>query len=250
MTLISRGGAEPKAVKVEDGKLVAEPEKPTREGYTFVEWQLDGQKFDFKTPIKKNITLKAIWNPLFKVNEKLLNDTFTTITGTTKAYNNLTASQTFTAQGVTIPGFEYYVCIGDNALGTINKIKIGNSTFTKDQEVAISMGNNAFIKDKVFYEDENNKLYIAAPILAVELTEKNSFMINNISYDLGVEDPPISEPTSISVNWKNGSTNTVTELENGSYLSTIKEAMNNWLEFEFESEYPISFFLTKKTKIL
>ena len=34
---------------------------PTRKGYTFVEWQLDGAKYDFSTPVTKDITLMAVW---------------------------------------------------------------------------------------------------------------------------------------------------------------------------------------------
>lgn len=37
------------------------PTNPTREGYTFVEWQLDGKSFDFGTLLDKDITLVAVW---------------------------------------------------------------------------------------------------------------------------------------------------------------------------------------------
>ncbi len=41
--------------------MVIKPENPTKEGYTFVEWQLDGQTYDFNSIVKSNITLTAVW---------------------------------------------------------------------------------------------------------------------------------------------------------------------------------------------
>lgn len=37
------------------------PVVPTREGYTFVEWQVNGQKFDFGTLLNEDTTIVAIW---------------------------------------------------------------------------------------------------------------------------------------------------------------------------------------------
>ena len=46
---------------VEKDSVVTEPDEPTKKGYKFVEWQLNGEKFDFNTKITSNITLKAKW---------------------------------------------------------------------------------------------------------------------------------------------------------------------------------------------
>ena len=48
-------------VKPNNGTATA-PTAPTKDGYTFVEWQLDGKKYDFSTKVTKNITLVAVWN--------------------------------------------------------------------------------------------------------------------------------------------------------------------------------------------
>ena len=42
-----------------EGKATEPEETPTKEGYTFVEWQLDGEKYDFNTSVEGNITLTA-----------------------------------------------------------------------------------------------------------------------------------------------------------------------------------------------
>ena len=46
---------------VEENTPVDEPNNPTKTGYTFVEWQLNGKKFDFDQEITKDITLIAKW---------------------------------------------------------------------------------------------------------------------------------------------------------------------------------------------
>ena len=45
---------------VEDGTATA-PKAPTKEGYTFAGWQLDGKKYDFSKPVTEDITLVAKW---------------------------------------------------------------------------------------------------------------------------------------------------------------------------------------------
>lgn len=49
--------------QVLDGKLPQKPANPTRTGYTFVEWQEDGETFDWTLPIKADHTLDAVWQP-------------------------------------------------------------------------------------------------------------------------------------------------------------------------------------------
>ena len=51
-------------VEVEEGDTVEEPETPTREGYNFLGWFVDGIKFNFASPIFEDITLTAEWDLL------------------------------------------------------------------------------------------------------------------------------------------------------------------------------------------
>ena len=46
----------------EGDKAIVPSVVPTKEGAEFVEWQLDGVKYDFSKPVTKAITLKAKWN--------------------------------------------------------------------------------------------------------------------------------------------------------------------------------------------
>lgn len=52
---------EPYVVEVKFGKTVKQPKDPSRDGYIFKGWYLDGQKYDFSTPVKKSMLLSAYW---------------------------------------------------------------------------------------------------------------------------------------------------------------------------------------------
>jgi uncharacterized repeat protein (TIGR02543 family) len=54
-------GSQITPIKVEGSKLATKPTDPTKEGYTFTGWTLNGNAFDFNTPITSNIVLQAVW---------------------------------------------------------------------------------------------------------------------------------------------------------------------------------------------
>lgn len=47
--------------RVRRGSTVSKPTAPTKEGYTFVGWFDGDTQFDFTTPIRSSLTLKAKW---------------------------------------------------------------------------------------------------------------------------------------------------------------------------------------------
>lgn len=57
----TKGGSSIKEVQVKKNKKVKNPGKPTKKGYIFVEWQLNGKKYDFDSKVTKDITLVAKW---------------------------------------------------------------------------------------------------------------------------------------------------------------------------------------------
>ena len=62
VTFDAKGGAPtPNAQTVEEGKAATAPTAPTKDGYTFVEWQLNGVKYVFSTKVTEDITLVAVW---------------------------------------------------------------------------------------------------------------------------------------------------------------------------------------------
>lgn len=58
----SNGGSEVAPVSTEYDSLVSEPPPPTREGYVFVGWYIDGEKWDFSSDtLVEDLTVTARW---------------------------------------------------------------------------------------------------------------------------------------------------------------------------------------------
>ena len=61
VTFDSNGGSIVDKQIVKAGDVVVITNEPVREGYTFVEWQLDGVRYDFSQSVLKDIVLVAVW---------------------------------------------------------------------------------------------------------------------------------------------------------------------------------------------
>ena len=85
VTFDSDGGSEVAAQTVEHGSKATEPTAPTKEGYTFKGWQLNGEAYNFATPVTGNITLKAVWE-INTYTVKFVNDDGTVLSEKTYEY--------------------------------------------------------------------------------------------------------------------------------------------------------------------
>ena len=63
----SDGGTRVESQSVKKGLKATEPKDPTKEGYDFVEWQLNGKKYDFNKEVTSNLSLKAKWQEAITV---------------------------------------------------------------------------------------------------------------------------------------------------------------------------------------
>ena len=71
VTFDSDGGTPVATQIVEDGGTATEPPaKPTKANYDFVEWQLNGTKYEFNTLVTENITLVAKWKKKTSVEQE------------------------------------------------------------------------------------------------------------------------------------------------------------------------------------
>lgn len=61
VTFDTDGGNEINSLKVLEGNKATKPTEPLKDGYKFIEWQLDNETFDFNTEINNDITLVAKW---------------------------------------------------------------------------------------------------------------------------------------------------------------------------------------------
>jgi uncharacterized repeat protein (TIGR02543 family)/LPXTG-motif cell wall-anchored protein len=61
VTFDSDGGSQVPAQTVIRDEKATEPQPPTKKGFIFGGWTLNGEKYDFNTPVTQNITLVANW---------------------------------------------------------------------------------------------------------------------------------------------------------------------------------------------
>ncbi len=64
VTFDSDGGTDVEPQELEAGELAEEPEDPEKENCEFLGWYYKNKKFNFKTPIESDITLKAKWEAI------------------------------------------------------------------------------------------------------------------------------------------------------------------------------------------
>lgn len=58
----TNGGTSINTIIISHGGKILRPDDPIKEGHTFVGWQLNGQDYNFNTPVTDNITLTAVWS--------------------------------------------------------------------------------------------------------------------------------------------------------------------------------------------
>ncbi len=61
VTFNVRIGAGIQAQEVKIGDTVTKPADPTADSYTFLGWYVDGEEYDFNTPVEGNLTITAKW---------------------------------------------------------------------------------------------------------------------------------------------------------------------------------------------
>ena len=68
VTFNSNGGSAVSSQTVEEGNKASKPNNPTRNGYNFAGWLLNGKAYDFNLAVNGNITLEASWTEIKKNN--------------------------------------------------------------------------------------------------------------------------------------------------------------------------------------
>ena len=64
VTYNSNGGSKVSSQTITEGSKISRPSDPTRRGYIFAGWLLNGSPYDFNKAVTSNITLVAKWNEI------------------------------------------------------------------------------------------------------------------------------------------------------------------------------------------
>ena len=129
VTFNSDGGSSVDSQEILKGNKVSVPISPTKEGYSFVEWQFNGTAYDFNNKVESNIELKAIWkkedtsnnqNNNSNSTDNSQNNKPTTDNTTPKNDNNTTPKDEPTEQ----PKTSYDLNLNDNIMYTFVSIPI------------------------------------------------------------------------------------------------------------------------------
>lgn len=127
VTFDSNGGSAVDSQEVNYNEIATRPTDPTRGGYQFKGWLLNGSSYNFDTPITGNITLTAVWEKLESVLAETLQNNSYTVT------NNLVTGFTVgkTVQEIkTQLGNDIVIETNNSVISTGAVIKKNNESFT------------------------------------------------------------------------------------------------------------------------
>ena len=154
----SNGGSNISKEVVKENELAKEPEEPKRYSYKFMGWYLNGEKYDFNTPVTKNFTLTAKWEKSTTTTTKKEDKTKTTTTTTT---DNITSTMDKINLNENILVYESWfstktcgsgIVFSDNIKTVLKDYK--GSSYSKYYEMYDEFSNDYFkLEDYATYEE-------------------------------------------------------------------------------------------------
>ena len=155
----SDGGSSVSSLEVDENGLVKRPSDPTRDGYKFVGWLLNGKDYDFNTPVSGNLTLTAKWE---KVNNTTNTNNDNKKPNNNKNNNNNNNNNkkddTIEVSSIKLSKSSLSLKVGENLTLTVT-INPSNAT---DKKVTWSSSNKS-----VATVDSNGKVVAVGPGTAV-----------------------------------------------------------------------------------
>ena len=175
VTFDPNNGESVTTVDVEVGETAPEPTDPTKAGYTFAGWYLDGVAYDFTSPVTGNITLVAQW-------------TEATTPSATVIYQLVS----------TMEVGEKYLIVGSGSAGNSNALTHTNGETGNDAvtiHAADATSNEVYINGE---DVEDNSIWVPT-------TENNLTKIKNGEYYLQVlgSNHDLSASTTESTSYSN-----------------------------------------------
>lgn len=114
----SLGGTPVSEQEIVDGELLIEPVVPVKEGFEFLEWQVNGVKYDYNVPVTTDLMLVASWKELIKEEPK------TVATTTVVADKNVESAVNTTTTTKKLP---------NKMLSSFNNINLNDNILVYDE---------------------------------------------------------------------------------------------------------------------
>ncbi|UKI49849.1 MAG: InlB B-repeat-containing protein [Clostridium sp.] len=207
-------------ISVEDGKMVTKPADPIKIGYKFIEWQYNGEAYDFSKPVTKSITLVASYD----VDNKTYTIRFNTDGGSdVESITGLKRNETGSSP-TTIPtkeGFEFEAWQYNGKIYTFTEPVTSNITLVARWKVA---------KFNVTFDTNGGSLVATQSVeygrkatMPATPTKENATFVGwyvkgtDVGFDF---DTPVKEAISLEARWINSYT--VTFLNPDASLSNQK----------------------------
>ena len=174
------GGSEIEPLRVKAGDYASKPDNPTKRGYVFKNWYLNGKVFSWNFRITSNVELKAMWTAL-----KSLKITFDSKGGTSvspiEVYKGETVELPIPTKAGYVFGGWYYGRTRYTDNTKINaSVKLTASWLTTDEANAQSAV--ASIKDS--YEILNGGTKIKVTYVGCIITNTNPEILDEITRDI------------------------------------------------------------------
>ena len=150
---------------VEKNENVKMPEKPVREGYTFIGWYLDDDAYNFDTPVIKNLILKAKWEKEKSTNNKANNSLNNNSNNNSNSLKLRIPALTITEQGGDIDswGVGYKVTNIETADGIeLYKSTTGNDYILEKSFTSTQLAQNNMTIGITVYVGEHNYYKVRA----------------------------------------------------------------------------------------
>ncbi|MBQ2917589.1 MAG: InlB B-repeat-containing protein [Clostridia bacterium] len=161
------------------GETATKPTDPTKEGYTFDKWLLNGVEFDFSTPVTESITLDASW----KINTYKIS-----FVSDDPAFGYTTISELTVEHGTEISISGDTLTIGSNTVKAVTATNTAQYTYTfTGWTDIVSPVTNAFTITANFTETLNK--------YTVTYVDSNKEILGTEEVDYGTKVSELNPPT-------------------------------------------------------
>ncbi len=148
--------------------------------------------------------------------------------------------KTFAEVKADYANFEFYVKLADVSLAP-QTLTIGGTQYDMDATVILSIGNNVFVRDSVwFWDDESNELYVSAIVVLFEAGE-GKVKMNDVEMQIAVD----ALRGSLSVSGVTISGSSTVSQNEGKYDVTLKNG-SDMLKIAYDGAETSDLIITRK----